>query len=47
MTLTNGVRIEGSFGGNWLKRIEISKAVLEDPVVEENTELRNSMKELQ
>ena len=30
LTLTNGTVIEGSFGGSWNKKIEISKATLED-----------------
>ena len=30
MSLTNGTRIDGAFGGNWHKKIEIVKATLED-----------------
>ena len=46
--LTNGVTVEGSFGGKWLKKIEIHKAVLEDPVVlHEDNDLPRPSKELQ
>ena len=30
LTLTNGTTIEGLFGGNWHRRIDISRGVLED-----------------
>lgn len=46
--LTNGVIVEGTFGGKWLKRVEIQKAVLEDPVVQEDHKLPGPIsKELQ
>ena len=47
LELTNGVTIEGSFGGKWLKKIEIQKGVLEDPVVKDNKEFTGTPKELQ
>ena len=47
LVLTNGVTIEGSFGGKWLKKIEINKAVLEDPREQEDNQLSGSSKELQ
>lgn len=30
MTLTNGTKVDGTFGGSWHKKIEIVKATLED-----------------
>ena len=46
--MTNGVTIEGSFAGKWMKRVEIQKAVLEDPVVQEDHDLPGpATKELQ
>lgn len=39
--------MEGTFGGKWLKRVEIQKAVLEDPVELEDNVLPGSVKELQ
>ena len=45
--LTNGTTIEGAFGGNWLKKIEIHKAFLEDSVVPEDTDSSRAMTELQ
>lgn len=47
LVLTNGVTVEGTFGGKWLKRVEIQKAVLEDPVELEDNVLPGSVKELQ
>lgn len=47
LVLTNGVTVEGTFGGKWLKRVEIQKAVLEDPVEHEDNVLPGSVKELQ
>ena len=45
--LTNGVTVEGTFGGKWPKKVEIYKAVLEDPTEQENQDLPGPMKELQ
>jgi hypothetical protein len=48
LVLTNGVTIEGSFGGKWLKRIEIHKGVLEDLTLQQEGELLGAnTKELQ
>ena len=30
LTLTNGTTIEGSFGGNWFGKIEVTKGTLAD-----------------
>lgn len=39
LSLTNGTRIEGAFGGSWHKKIEIVKATLEDgDKVQEDTD---------
>lgn len=39
LSLTNGTRIEGAFGGSWQKKIEIIKATLEDgDKVQEDTD---------
>ena len=48
LVLTNGVTIDGSFGGKWLKRIEIHKGVLEDLTLQQEGELLGfNTKELQ
>ena len=49
VTLTNGTKIDGSFGGSWHKKIEIVKATLEDgdKLQEETDSAHNAMAELQ
>jgi hypothetical protein len=49
LSLTNGTRIEGAFGGSWHKKIEIVKATLEDgdKVQEDTDSARVAIAELQ
>lgn len=44
LSLTNGTKIEGSFGGSWHEKIEIVKATLEDSDrVKEDTDSAHSV----
>ena len=49
VTLTNGTKVDGTFGGSWHKKIEIVKATLEDgdKVQEERDSAQVAIAELQ